>query len=144
MGSFVKHTRDACSCHGELLHLMAIHLILLAVNKCNPDLQDSVQIFSNCLGTLNMMVNLPPYHIPSKCSHSDILKNIMVYCSDLFFHSTPMLRHTRTITFSIGTSHTRHSLIGRWTTMPRRQSGRWVWLTRISHNNFLLNRSAYF
>jgi hypothetical protein len=38
MGSFVEHTRDACSYHGKLLGLMAIHLILLAVNKCNPAL----------------------------------------------------------------------------------------------------------
>jgi hypothetical protein len=53
MGSFVKHTRDVCSYHGELLGLIAIHLILLAVNKCNPDLPGSVQIFSNCLGALN-------------------------------------------------------------------------------------------
>jgi hypothetical protein len=32
MGSFVEHTRDACSYPGELLGLMAIHLILLAIN----------------------------------------------------------------------------------------------------------------
>jgi hypothetical protein len=64
---------------------MAIHLILLAVNKCNPYLPGSIQIFSNCLGALNKMENLPPYCIPTKCSHSDILKNIMVHCSDLSF-----------------------------------------------------------
>jgi hypothetical protein len=86
MGSFVKHTKDVCSHHGELLGLMATHLILLAVNKCNPDLPGSVQILFDCLGALNKMENLPPYHIPTKCSHSDILKNIMVHCSDLSFH----------------------------------------------------------
>jgi hypothetical protein len=32
MGTFVKHTRDTCSYRGELLGLMAIHLILLTVN----------------------------------------------------------------------------------------------------------------
>jgi hypothetical protein len=32
-----------------------------------------------------MVENLPPYCIPTKCSHSDILKNIMVNCSDLTF-----------------------------------------------------------
>ncbi len=69
----------------EILGLMAIHLILLPVNKCNPDLSGSVQIFSDCLGALNKMANLPPYRIPTKCSHSDILKNIMVHCSDLTF-----------------------------------------------------------
>ncbi len=70
----------------QLLRLMAIHLILLAVNKCNPDLPGSVQIFSDCIGALNKMENLPPYCIPTKCSHWDVLKNIMVHCSDLFFH----------------------------------------------------------
>jgi hypothetical protein len=82
MGSFVKHTRDTCSYCGELLGLMAIHLIILAINKYNPDLPGSAQIFSDCLGALNKMENLPPYRIPTKCSHSDILKNIMVHCSD--------------------------------------------------------------
>ncbi len=38
MGSFVECTRDAWSYCGELLGLMAIHQILLAINKCNPDL----------------------------------------------------------------------------------------------------------
>jgi hypothetical protein len=37
MGSFVKHTGDTCSYCGELLGLVAIYLILLAFNKCNPD-----------------------------------------------------------------------------------------------------------
>ncbi len=83
MGSFVKHTRDACSYCGELLGLMAINLILLAVNKCNHDLPGSVQISSDCLGALNKIDNLPPHCIPTKCSHSDILKNIMVHCSNL-------------------------------------------------------------
>jgi hypothetical protein len=85
MGSFVKHTRDTCSYCGELLGLMAIRLILLAVNKCNPDLPRSVQIFSDCLGALNKMENFLPYCIPTKCSQSDILENIMVHCSDLSF-----------------------------------------------------------
>jgi hypothetical protein len=33
MGFFTEHTKDACSYRGELLGLMAIHLILLAVNE---------------------------------------------------------------------------------------------------------------
>jgi hypothetical protein len=77
MGSFVEHTKDACSYRGELLGLMAIHLILLAINKCNPGLPGSAQIFSDCLGALNKVENLlAPYRIPTRCSHSDILKNI--------------------------------------------------------------------
>jgi hypothetical protein len=85
MGSFVEHTKDACSYRGELLGLMGIHQILLAIKKCNPGLPGSAQIFSDCLGALNKVENLPPYCIPTRCSHSDILKNIMVHCSDLSF-----------------------------------------------------------
>jgi hypothetical protein len=72
MVSFVEHTRDACSYCGELLGLMTINILLLAVNKCNPDSPSSIQIFSDCLGALNKIENLPPYCIPTKCSHSDI------------------------------------------------------------------------
>jgi hypothetical protein len=64
---------------------MAIHLILLALNKCNPDLPGSIQIFSDGLDALNKIENLPPYCIPTRRSHSYILKNIMVHCSDLSF-----------------------------------------------------------
>jgi hypothetical protein len=85
MGSFIKYTKDASSYCVELLGLMAIHLILLAINKCNPGLPGSTQIFSDCLGALNKIENLPPYRIPTRCSHSDILETIMVHLSKLSF-----------------------------------------------------------
>jgi hypothetical protein len=109
MGSFVKHIRDACSYCGELLGLMVIHLILLAVDKCNPDLPGFVHIFSGCLGALNKIENLPPYCIPTKCSHSDILKNIMVHCSDLSFCWLYSHVKAHQDTFNTGTSHIQHS-----------------------------------
>jgi hypothetical protein len=65
---------------------MAIHLILLSVNEVNQDLTGSVEIFSNCLGALDKGRNLPPPGIPSRCSHSDVLKNILVNCSGLTFN----------------------------------------------------------
>ncbi len=64
---------------------MAIHLILKAVNEISPNLTGSVQILSDCLGGLNKVKDLPPYRIPTQCSHSDILKNIIANCSDLSF-----------------------------------------------------------
>jgi hypothetical protein len=85
MGSFVEQTPNAGSYHGELLGLMAIHLILRSMNEVFKDLRGSVHIYSDCLGALNKVENLPPYRIPTKCSHSDILKNIMVNCRDLTF-----------------------------------------------------------
>jgi hypothetical protein len=64
---------------------MAIHLILCGVHKFWPGPSGSVHILSDCLGALNKVVNLPPYRIPTECSHSDILKNIMINCNNLSF-----------------------------------------------------------
>jgi hypothetical protein len=85
VGSFVEKTPDAGSYRGELLGLMAINLILKGVHVFNPTLQDSVHILSDCLGALNKVENLPPYSIPTRCSHSDILKNIMINCVGWLF-----------------------------------------------------------
>ncbi len=84
-GSFVEHTPDAGSYWGELLGCMAIHLILCVINVALPNLRGLVLILSNCLGALNKVRDLPPYRIPTQCSHLDILKNIMANCSELTF-----------------------------------------------------------
>jgi hypothetical protein len=62
--SFPEASTNACSCRGELVGLMAIHFLLLAVNEVNPGLKGAAQIFSNCLGALNEVKNLPPGRIP--------------------------------------------------------------------------------
>jgi hypothetical protein len=64
---------------------MAIHLILLAANHTQPHLQGNVTIFSDCLGALDKVAHLPPNRIHSRCSHSDILKNIMINCKAITF-----------------------------------------------------------
>jgi hypothetical protein len=65
---------------------MTIHLILWGVNKVSQGLQGSVHsILLDCLGALDKVENLPPYPIPSQCSHSNILKNTMIYCSNVSF-----------------------------------------------------------
>jgi hypothetical protein len=64
---------------------MAIHQILLSINKIHCNLSGCVEIVSNCLGALNRVTYLPPYRIPSRCRHSDILKNILIHCRDLTF-----------------------------------------------------------
>ena len=66
-GAFSEQTMASCSYRGELLDLLAIHLILLSINKINPTLTSSVHIYSDCLGALNKVKNLPPHQIPSKC-----------------------------------------------------------------------------
>jgi hypothetical protein len=64
---------------------MAIHLILLAANEVNPGLTGHVKIYSDCLGALDKVKNLPPARIPTGSAHSDVLKNILVNCSAISF-----------------------------------------------------------
>jgi hypothetical protein len=84
-GSFSESLRVANAYRGKLLGLMAIYLILLSINKIHQNLGGSIEIISDCLGALNRVTYLPPYCIPSRCRHSDILKNILVHCRDLSF-----------------------------------------------------------
>ena len=70
---------------GELLGLLAIHLILLAINTIKPDISGLVTIYSNCLGALGQVTKLPENRIPSKCKHSEILKIVMINCKALSF-----------------------------------------------------------
>ncbi len=64
---------------------MAMHLLLLAVNSVSPGLTGLVQVYSDCLGALSRVAELPPYQVPSRCRHSDILKTIIVNCGGLTF-----------------------------------------------------------
>ena len=63
-GSFPEQSVAAGAYHRDLLGLMAIHFILLAVNKVNPTLQGRVQIYSYCIGALRTVANLPAKRIP--------------------------------------------------------------------------------
>ncbi len=65
VGSFSELLLVANTYRGELLGLMAIHLILLSINKLHCDLVGSVEIVSDCLGALKRVTYLPPYRIPS-------------------------------------------------------------------------------
>ena len=85
VGSFAEASRRANTYREELLGLMAIHLILLAGNKLWPELEGRAVVFSDCLGALGRVANLPPHRIPTQCKHSDVLKNILVNCIDLMF-----------------------------------------------------------
>jgi hypothetical protein len=53
IGYFVEHSPDAGSFRGELLGLIAIHLILKGVHDFSATIRGSVQIISNCMGALN-------------------------------------------------------------------------------------------
>ena len=84
-GSFPECSRGANAYQGELMGLIAIHLILLAANKFWLSIRGRVVIYSDCLGELGRVANLPPHRIPTKFRHSDILKNILVNCTSLSF-----------------------------------------------------------
>jgi hypothetical protein len=84
-GAFSEATKVANACRGELLGLMAIHLIFLSINKLNRQLSGSVEIVSDCLGALKRVTFLPLHRIPLLCRHLDILKTILVHCRELSF-----------------------------------------------------------
>jgi hypothetical protein len=84
-GLFLESLQVANAYRGKLSGLMAIHLILLSINKIHQNLAGSMEIVSDCLGALKRATYLPPYQIPSCCCHSDILKNILAHCRDLSF-----------------------------------------------------------
>ena len=63
-GSFPEHLVAAGAYRGELFGLMAIHLILLAVNKFSPTLQGRAQIYSDYLVALGTVATLPTNRIP--------------------------------------------------------------------------------
>jgi hypothetical protein len=64
---------------------MAIHLLLVSMNRVHNTLEGSVEVVSDCLGALKRVVHLLPYWIPSHCKHLDIHRNILVNCRDLTF-----------------------------------------------------------
>ncbi len=82
---FTEQLNSACSYRGELVGLMAIHLLLLAINEMTPTLTGSIHIYSNCLGTFDKVKNLPPSCIPAGWSHSNVLRNILINCKNLSF-----------------------------------------------------------
>jgi hypothetical protein len=85
MGSFLDALLVANAYRGELIGLMAIHLILLSIDRVHSNLSVSVEVVLDCLGALKQVTDLPPYRIPSCCKHSNILKKILVNCQDLSF-----------------------------------------------------------
>ncbi len=85
VGAFAEASTAANAYPGELLGLIAVHLLLLVVVTVSPGLSGSATIYSDCLGALGRVAKLPPYRILYRCRHSDILKTIMVNCTSLFF-----------------------------------------------------------
>ncbi len=64
-GAFAEASVAADAYRGELLGLMAVHLLFLAVETVSPGLSGSATIYSDCIGAMGRVAKLPPYHIPS-------------------------------------------------------------------------------
>ena len=93
MGSFPEWSPDASAYRGEMLGLLAIHLILLAVNELHPDLDGQVVLYSDCLGAISRVADVPESRLPAKTKHANILKVIMIHCSNFPFDI--IYRHIR-------------------------------------------------
>jgi hypothetical protein len=80
MGVLSREHPGLGSYQGEILGLMAIHLILQAIKEVTPGLRGLVHILSDSLSAWCKVENLPTYLIPTQCNHSDILN-----CSNFLF-----------------------------------------------------------
>jgi hypothetical protein len=61
IGLFKEESKAANAYRGELLGLMAIHIILVSVNWVHKSLSGSATVVSDCLGALQRVMHLPPY-----------------------------------------------------------------------------------
>ena len=102
VGSFAETSTHANAYREELMGLMVIHLILKAADQLWPGLGGRAMIYSDCLGALKKVANLPPHKIPARCRHSDILKNIMVHCTSLAFTLEYARLKDRLVQWTIG------------------------------------------
>ncbi len=60
IGSFLEALLVANAYRGELLSLMAIHLILLSINRVHGDFLGSVEVVTDSLGASSESQNSPP------------------------------------------------------------------------------------
>ena len=88
VGSFSEKASYACAYRGELLGLLAIHLLLLAANRVDPTLTGEASVYSDCLGAISRVCDLPETRVPNGSQHSDILKTILIHCRTLSFTVT--------------------------------------------------------
>ena len=59
-GALSEASIDTNAFQGELLGLMAVHFLLLGVNTVSPGLTGQVRVYSDCLGALSWVAELPP------------------------------------------------------------------------------------
>jgi hypothetical protein len=77
--SVIDTSPSASAFRGELLGLLAIHLILHSIQATSIELTGSAQIHSDCTGALRTVSSLPTSGIPPKWRHADILTILSIY-----------------------------------------------------------------
>ena len=87
-GSFVERSESASAYRGELMGLMAIHLILEGVQRTSLGIPGSVSIYTDCLGAKGRVEHIPSARIPAKRKHADVLKTIMITCQGWSFRTS--------------------------------------------------------
>jgi hypothetical protein len=85
VGSFADSSASANAYRGELLGLMAAHLVLWGLEDVFPTLTGKITMYSDCEGALDMVSNLPEKRLSARCKHSDVLKNILLHRAELPF-----------------------------------------------------------
>jgi hypothetical protein len=61
IGLFKEASKAANAYRGELLRLVAIHLLLVSMNRVHKSLRGSAKVVSNFLGALHWVTYLAPY-----------------------------------------------------------------------------------
>ncbi len=73
-GVFAVSGKASNAYRGELLGLLAVHLVLQSVQETSPNLRGSAEVYCDCLGAINKVTLLRQQRIPTRTKHSDILK----------------------------------------------------------------------
>jgi hypothetical protein len=60
VGSCVEFSASLSAYQGELLGLMAAHLVLTGIATLYPNLSGKVTVYLDCKGAINKLRNLPP------------------------------------------------------------------------------------
>jgi hypothetical protein len=66
VGSFAEFSASLSAYRGELLGLMAVHLVLTGKATLYPNLSGKVTVYSDCKGAIDKLKNLPPLSLPAK------------------------------------------------------------------------------
>ena len=75
--SFAEFSAVASAFRGELLGLMAIHLILRALQEVTGELTGKIRVYLDCKGALSKVRWLPPQQVAASSKHADILRIIL-------------------------------------------------------------------